>query len=417
MKSKLFLLALPALITLSAYAATQPVVAYTFECKTGSFQGVGTCSQGGRPDFFIRGSDGNFYGTAQVSSEGTSAPNGGTVFSLNPAGKFTLLFTFAPGAGNDYPNGNLPGFLIEGPDGKLYGTTLYGGAGGCNGYCGGGVLYRINRDGTGFQILHKFCSESNCADGGEGRMVLAPDGNLYGTSYTGGTGNCGSYYQGCATIFRVTPPSGSYEVVFNFDYFTTGAFPSGVTLGPDGTLYGLNVSATHNLFHFTPSNRSLTTKVLQFLTPIGLPARPEQFILGPNGNFFGLFGIYATPGQGIYEVKPDGSDLHVFAFYTTQNGAGAPDGLVLASDGKFWMANYNGTTGYGNIITLSPSTGQILQTISPFSAVAAVGAYPAEIIQTSDGRFWGSTYQNGKSTTGHFADGTVFNLNLGLPAK
>jgi len=417
MKLKLALLVFPTLLTISAYAATQTLVAFTFECKNGQFQGEGPCPQGGRPDSLIQGSDGNFYGTAQVSGEGTSEPNGGTVFSLTAAGTFKLLHAFAPGPNNNFPNGNLPGFLIEGPDGKLYGDTIYGGVGGCNGYCGGGVLYRINRDGTGFQIIHKGCSQSNCADGGVARMVLAPDGNLYGASNTGGTGNCGSYYQGCGTIFRVSPSTGTYKVVVDFDYSTTGAFPSGVTLGPDGTLYGLNFGASHNLFHFTPSNGSLQITGLQFPTPNGLPARPEQFILGPNGVFFGLYGVYAESGMGIYEVHPDGSGLNLFSFYTTQDGAGAPDGLTLASNGNFWVANYNGTSGYGNIIELSPSTGQILKTVSPFGANAAVGAYPAEIIQTSDGKFWGSTYQGGKSTTGHFADGTVFSLNLGLPAK
>jgi len=418
MKLNLSVLIVPALLTYAAYAATQPVVAYTFECKTGSFQGEGPCPQGGRPDSLIQGSDGNFYGTSQVSGEGSSSPLGGTVFSLTPTGKFTLLYTFAPGPNNNYPNGTLPGHLTEGPDGKLYGNTLYGGVGGCNGYCGGGVLYRIDRDGTGFQVIHKGCSKANCADGGVAPMIVAPDGSLYGASYTGGTGGCGPYYQGCGTIFRVSPSTGTYAVVVNFEYSTTGAFPSGVTVGPDGTLFGLNFGTSGtNLFHFTPSNGSLHITGLQFPSPNGLPVRPGQFILGPNGTFFGIYEIYATPGAGIYEVHPDGSSLHLFAFFTTENGAGAPDGLTLATDGSFWMANYNGTSGYGNVVQLSPSTGQILKTISPFGVNPAVGAYPAEIIQSTDGKFWGSTYQGGNSTSGHFADGTVFSLNLGLPPK
>jgi uncharacterized repeat protein (TIGR03803 family) len=68
--------------------------------------------------------------------EGSSTPNGGTVFSLTPAGKFALLHTFAAGTKKNYPNGNLPGLVAEGSDGKIYGTTLFGGVGGCNGYCG-----------------------------------------------------------------------------------------------------------------------------------------------------------------------------------------------------------------------------------------------------------------------------------------
>ena len=126
MKGKSLLVVLFAsLLAGSAYgASSQPVVAFTFVCTTNQFQGSGPCPKGGRPGPLVQGSDGNFYGTAQVSSEGNSQPNGGTVFSLTPAGVFKLLhkFTAAP---NNYANGNNPGLLIEGPDGNLYGTTPF----------------------------------------------------------------------------------------------------------------------------------------------------------------------------------------------------------------------------------------------------------------------------------------------------
>ena len=415
MKSHLLLLIFPALITISSFAAN-PVVVYTFECKNGTFQGEGPCPQGGRAGALIVGSDGNFYGTAQDSAEGSSTPSGGTVYSVTPAGKFTLLHTFLPGAGNDYPDGNVPGLLVEGSDGKIYGTTLFGGVGGCNGYCGNGVLYRIDRNGSEFQVIHEFCSETNCADGGFGAMVAAPDGNIYGSSVTGGTGNCGPYYQGCGTIFRVTPASGAYEVVLNFQPGRTGEFPSSMALSADGTLYGLAFGANgQELFHFLPPTGKLETKPLPFPLVNSLPSRGDAPVFGPNGHLYGLYHIYATPGMGVYEVNPDGSAFQLFPFYTHQNGAGSPDGLVSASDGTFWMANYNGTSGYGNIVEISPANGQLLKTVSLFGVNAAVGEYPAEIIQTKDGTFWLSTYGGGQSTSGHFADGTIFHLNLGLP--
>jgi hypothetical protein len=59
----------------------------------------------------------------------------------------------------------------------------------------------------------------------------------------------------------------------------------------------------------------------------------------------------------------------------------------------------------------------LLQTFKPFGSSAAVGAYPAVLIQTKDGTLWGSTTQYGKASTNHFADGTVFSLNLGLPPR
>ncbi len=138
---------------------------------------------------------------------------------------------------------------------------------------------------------------------------------------------------------------------------------------------------------------------------------------GPNGSLYGLYTVYGESGVGVFEVDVDGSNLQLFPFYNTIDGGGSPQSMMLASDGNFWVADYNGSSGYGDIISLSPTDGTLLQTFTPFSSTAAVGAYPAEVIQTSDGLLWGSTYVHGVASKGHFADGTVFNLNAGLPPR
>jgi uncharacterized repeat protein (TIGR03803 family) len=418
MKGKFPLVVLLALLAVHAYAATpQPTAVYTFICNSNGFQGSGPCPQGGRPDSLIQGSDGNFYGAAQDSMEGSSSPTGGAVFSVTPAGKFTLLHTFPAGANKTYPNGNLPGFVAEGSDGKIYGTTLFGGVGGCNGYCGSGVLYRVSKTGTGFQVLHKFCSQSSCTDGGGGAVVPNVDGNLYGASFQGGTGNCGSFYVGCGTIFRVTPSTGGYEVVFNFNG-STDEFPSSLIPASDGTFYGLDSGPQgENLFHYTPATGAFQSVALHFPQFNGLPSSGFSLAFGANGNFYGLYHIYGKSGEGLFEVQPDGSNLQLFPFYTTRAGGGSPDGLLLASDGNFWVADFNGSTGYGDIITLSPSTGTLIQTLTPFGSSAAVGSYPVGLMQAKDGTLWGTTDQGGKASGTHFADGTVFSLNAGLPPK
>lgn len=418
MKGKLaFAMLFVLLAGYAAYAASsQPVVAHTFTCTGSPALRSGPCPEGGRPGVLMQGSDGNFYGTAQVSMEGTSEPNGGTVFSITPGGKLTVLHTFGPGANKNYPKGNLPSSLVEGPDGKLYGITLFGGVGGCNGYCGSGVLYRMGKTGTGFQILHKFCSVTGCTDGGEGALVVGSDGNLYGSSATGGTGNCGQFYQGCGTIFRVTPSTGAYEVVVNFSG-TTDEFPSGLTLASDGTLYGTDFggSAGIQLFHFTPSTGAFQTVALNFPMFNGLPSRPaSDLTVGANGNFYGLYHIYAHCCEGLFEVQPDGSNLKLLP---TDNTLKVASGLLLGSDGNFWTLEYNGGNGYGAILAISPSQGTVVQTRTPFGASAPVGAYPAWLIQLKDGTFEGSAAQYGKQAAGNFADGTVYNLNLGLPPR
>ena len=246
MKGKLALVICLAL-SVPAFAGSKPPVAVvTFACHGNVGERIGACPDGGRPDSIIQSSDGKFYGTAEVSIEGNSTPNGGSVFSLTPSGAITVLHTFASGPDKNYPNGNLPGLLVEGPDQKLYGETSYGGVNGCNGYCGSGILFRVNKDGTGFQVIHKYCSEENCADGQYGGAILAgTDGNLYGTTIFGGQYNGG-------VIFRVTSSTGAYEVVFNFNISGSGELPSSLIAAKDGTFYGMSVGPQGQiLFHLT----------------------------------------------------------------------------------------------------------------------------------------------------------------------
>ncbi len=386
---------------------SQPTPVYTFDCTGNPAVRTGNCPNGGRAGFLLLGSEGNFYGTAQVSSEGSSQPDGGTVYSLTPAGKFTLLHKFLPGPNKNYPNGDNPGLLVEGPDGNLYGTTLFGGTKGF------GVLYRVNKTGTVFKIIHQFCSAANCTDGeGAGRMVVNADGNIYGTTYYGGTGSC--YQSGCGTIFRVTPSTGAYEVVFSFNGASQGGFPSGLLQASDGSLYGL----AGVLFHFIPSNGDFEAVQLHFPSFNNLPSVPiTGLTLGPNGIFYGLYTIYAQGGAGLFTMQLDGSNLQLFPEYNTLPSGGSPEAMLLASDGNFWVSNYDGNSGYGNILAISASQGTVLRTLSPLGAASPVGAYLAGLVQSKDGKLWGSTYSYGTAPQGQFGDGVVFSVNAGLPPQ
>jgi uncharacterized repeat protein (TIGR03803 family) len=390
-------------------ASAQPVPAYTFTC-TGN-QGVGPCPNGGRPYTILQGTDGNFYGTAVVSEVGP--PNeGGTVFSLTPAGVLTVLYTFLPGSQNDYPNGSGPGLLVQGPDGKLYGTAL---GGGTNNH---GVVFRLNTDGSGFQVIHLFCSKPNCADGNTPTaLVVGADGNLYGTTIYGGAGQKGSCTGGaCGAIFRVTPSSGAYKVVFSFtNPKKQGYEPTSLMLGPNGSLYGLSGP----LFEFTPSPKKFKIAA-KFPIVNGIPAIGNPSVVGPNGNIYGLYFVLGTNGIGVFEFDVNGEkgkNVQLFPFYSTIDGGGSPQQVILASDGNIWVCDYNGSTGYGDIISLSPSDGTLLQSFTPFSPSAAVGAYPFGITQATDGTLWGTASDFGIAPEGSFGAGTAFSLNAGLPPR
>lgn len=372
---------------LTAYAAAQTLNAvHTFVCK--GLAGEGPCPDGGIPNAIIQASDGNFYGVTSTASQG-STKDGGLVFSLTPAGDFTPIFKFTPGTGN-YSNGNDPSAIAEGPDGKLYGVTGVDGPGGL------GTVFRLNKDGSGFQTLYSF--QSNCVGGCDPETLLAGnDGNVYGLNFYSGTTKC---YQ-CSSIFQINVATGKYKVVkiVGIDAY--------MVAGPDGTFYG---TAENNLFHYNEVTNQITQSQLIFAKGIN-PAVAVLPTFGANGNIYGIYENFEK-GVGVFEVQPSGANLQTFDslpnFEAIEIRGSAS--MTLGSDGNLWMTRYGVTgAGDGEILTISPTDGSIIQTLTPFSATSAVGVDPEELIPATDGSLWGISSFDGETSSG-YADGVVFNF-------
>lgn len=115
----------------------------------------------------------------------------------------------------------------------MYGTTYYGGtSANCENGCG--VLYKIKPDGTGYSILLDFNYVQN---GGRPSRSLISDGTfLYGMTADGG--NCGIYYEGCGTIFKIKPDGSSYTKLQDFNG-TNGLNPYSALIFDGTFLYGI----------------------------------------------------------------------------------------------------------------------------------------------------------------------------------
>lgn len=397
MKNHVLLVSLCAVLCTYA-VAQQPHVVHTFVCTNPQDQGP--CPLGGSPTYLILASDGNFYGTAQRTATATNGPQGGVVFSLTPSGVFKVIYKFSNV--NNYTKGSNPSRLLEGPDGLLYGETSLGGAN------QDGVLFRLNRNGTGYQVLYNFCTSESCPSTPEA-FVNGNDGNIYGTTYYGGDVSCG-FNLNCGTIFRVTPSTGELQVVFNFGFTSSGENPSTLVIAPDGTFYGTTISANGTvLFHYTESTGDMQTTVLDFPPQNGEPVRGNVSALGPNGNLYGLYTIEETEDVGLFEVQLDGSNLQEFPLYS-QDSDTFTEGLVLGSDGNFWMAQFGGAAGWGQILTFSPTNGSRIQTLSPFGEYDPAGAYPVELFSTPAGTLWGVSSLFGKAPKGSYGGGVLFTL-------
>jgi uncharacterized repeat protein (TIGR03803 family) len=180
----------------------------------------------------IIGADGNFYGT--TTKGGTF--NQGTVFRLTRAGVVKILYSFGA-FGDDGINPDAP--VMQGADGKFYGTTYWGGVG------GHGTIYSVTASGV-YKVLHNFTSTDG-ANPSAG-LVQGSDNFLYGATYDGGA-------FGDGVFFKCNTTGTTYKDIHDFDGKPSGGSPGptpllhtngviygwGATGPKEGVLYSMNV--------------------------------------------------------------------------------------------------------------------------------------------------------------------------------
>ncbi len=135
---------------------------------------------------------GNFYGSASI-------PN--SVFELSLSnGQWTATQLFSD------ESVGLQSFrstLARDAAGNLYGTSAFGGLSECSGY-GCGFVYELTPTAGGW-VFTQLYSFTGGNDGAMpiGGVTVDSNGNIYGTTYSGGTNVCGS--QGCGVVWEITP--------------------------------------------------------------------------------------------------------------------------------------------------------------------------------------------------------------------
>jgi uncharacterized repeat protein (TIGR03803 family) len=196
---------------------------------------TGAAGDGGSPYGSLILSGSTLYGMSAGGGNIGPGPSGwGTVFKISTNGtSFQLLHSFPIGGvpDGDSPNGSL---ALSGS--TLYGMATYGGN--ASGSSGGGTIFKINTDGTGFQVLRMF----DVSDGYWPRGSLTLSGSiLYGMTWTGGPGTpCGSP-GGDGTVFQINTNGTSFTILHAFDDSCshTGGSPGGSLVLSNYTLYGM----------------------------------------------------------------------------------------------------------------------------------------------------------------------------------
>lgn len=223
-----------------------------------SFCAKSACADGQTPNgALIVGTDGNIYGTTLA---GGGSSNTGTVFKLTPTGKLTTLHSFCPETG--CTDGEVPfAGLVQANDGNLYGTTVSGGL-------GPGTIFKITTSGT-LTTIYDFCSESGCVDGSSpnGQLIQGTNGEFYGTTFNGGAHGYGAIYSlatGLGAFVEMRPTSGKVKAkVTLLGTDLTGA--TSVTF--NGTAATFTVVSSSEITTTVPTGA--TTGTVEVKTPRG----------------------------------------------------------------------------------------------------------------------------------------------------
>ena len=206
---------------------------------------------GGSPTAIILDGAGNIFGTTVSGGVATSPCQCGTVYELSPpqsgttigttsgtTWQKTILYAFNDGLGGGFPSSGV----IFDSAGNLYGTTYDGGSFACP-QSGCGVVYRLEPESGGwkFGVVYTF-NGINGSRGAQpsGGLTMDSAGNLYGATSGGGNLTCNNG-NGCGTVFKLSRQSGNtfaFSKVFQFSG-TSGSFPnSGVIVDASENVYG-----------------------------------------------------------------------------------------------------------------------------------------------------------------------------------
>jgi len=292
---------------------------------------------------------GNLYGTTLYGGTAKS----GTVFEVDTAGTETVLHSFAGSDGASPSAG-----LVQDATGNLYGTTYAGGG-------GGGTVFKLDTNGTE-TVLYSIPPRSSGGQNPQAGVVLDAAGNLYGTTYYGGDGQCIRYTR-CGVLFKLDT-TGHETVLHSFaGHGRDGAFPhANLVWDAMGNLYtttenGGSGSCTlgcGTVFKLDLSGKKPRGIVLHSFTARGDGIYPSaSLVRDASGNLYGTTQAGGGPADNgtVFEVTPKGKETVLYTFHGKKDGRYPQAGLLQDAAGNLYgTAPEGGTYGYGVVFELTP---------------------------------------------------------------
>lgn len=306
----------------------------------------------------------------------------------------SVLYSFKGGYDGEYPSSRL----VRDGNGNLYGTTATGGA------HNNGKVFEITPLSTE-KVLYSF---KGGRDGSfpYGGLVRDGKGNLYGTTLYGGALRP---YGGCGTVFKLAA-DGAEHVMYTFQGGKDGSYPNGDLISDaNGHLFGTTqfggAFGAGTVFEIDTKGKKRVLHEFTDLADGGYPS--AGVVMDANGNLYGSTPFTNSVGMGtVFQLASDQTHKVLYSFQGVADGYYPQGGVVLDRAGNLYGTTYygGGFDGLGVVFQVSPTGSETV--LHKFrGGPVGDGASPvAGLVFDGQGNFYGSTPHGG---AGH---GTLFEI-------